>query len=121
MQISGFPSPIPDPRTPRVDDRAAAGTAAQAGDARAAARPATAAEAAAVAAPRATPRPTAAVPVEAPPGTDPALWSVLTAEERAFFARAASSGPLTYTKMMGQLNAPAAPALPRGGRMDVRV
>ena len=62
-----------------------------------------------------------AVPAEAPPGTDPALWSVLTAAERAFFARQASTGPLTYTRMMGQLNAPHASTLPRGGRVDVRV
>ena len=29
----------------------------------------------------------ATLPVAAPPGTDPALWSVLTSEERVFFAR----------------------------------
>jgi hypothetical protein len=69
----------------------------------------------------AAPRHSGAIPAEAPPGTDPALWSVLTGEERAFFARTVSGGPLTYTRMMGQLQQPAAAALPRGGRMDVRV
>src|SRR5690242_5874250 len=38
------------------------------------------------------------VPVEPPEGTDPALWSVLSAEERAFFAKAGAMGPLTYGK-----------------------
>jgi hypothetical protein len=68
-----------------------------------------------------------ALPSEAPAGTDPALWSVLTGEERAFFARAAASGPLTYGRIsagvnalqgnpLGSLTSPAA----RGGRLDVR-
>lgn len=61
------------------------------------------------------------IPAEAPPGTDPALWSVLTNEERSYFARAVTAGPLTYTKMMGHLSQPTSTALPRGGRMDVRV
>ncbi len=72
-----------------------------------------------------TPRPlgapsspaTSGVPAEPPAGTDPALWSVLTGEERAFFARFQSLGPLTY--------APRTPsptqAIPRGGRLDVTV
>lgn len=55
---------------------------------------------------------------EAPAGVDPALWSVLTAEERVFFARARSIGPLTYAPG-GRGAAEAAP--PRGGRVDVRV
>jgi hypothetical protein len=38
---------------------------------------------------------TAAVPAEPPEGTDPALWSVLSAEERQFFAKAGAMGPLT--------------------------
>lgn len=66
-----------------------------------------------VAAPAATP-----VPVEAPPGTDPALWSVLTSEERAFFARTASMGPLTYGAIKNA-TLPAPPTI-RGGRLDVR-
>src|SRR5215211_943557 len=41
----------------------------------------------------------AAVPSEPPAGTDPALWSVLTGEERAYFAKSASMGPLTYGRI----------------------
>jgi len=63
----------------------------------------------------ATPSP---VPAEAPAGTDPALWSVLTTEERTFFARTASLGPLTYGKIKSA-TMPAPPAA-RGGRLDVR-
>lgn len=59
-----------------------------------------------------------AVPAEAPAGTDPSLWSVLTSEERNFFAKTASLGPLTY----GRIKAATMPAPPsaRGGRLDVR-
>lgn len=55
---------------------------------------------------------------EAPAGTDPELWSVLSAEERAFFARAGGIGPLTYSHTIhsGQ----PATAVMRGGRIDVR-
>jgi hypothetical protein len=59
-----------------------------------------------------------AVPAEAPPGTDPALWSVLTSEERAFFSKTAALGPLTYGRLKAATQ-PAAPA-PRGVRLDVR-
>ncbi len=59
-----------------------------------------------------------AVPAEAPPGTDQALWSVLTSEERAFFAKTASLGPLTYGRIKASAQ-PVAPA-PRGVRLDVR-
>jgi hypothetical protein len=68
--------------------------------------------------------PTNTLPAEAPPGTDPELWSVLTADERAYFAKAGSSGPLTY----GRTTAPRStqptrqsPPLARGGRLDVKV
>jgi hypothetical protein len=59
-----------------------------------------------------------AVPAEAPAGTDPSLWSVLTTEERNFFAKTAALGPLTY----GRIKAVAQPAPPaaRGVRLDVR-
>ena len=59
-----------------------------------------------------------AVPAEAPAGTDPTLWSVLTHDERNFFAKTASLGPLTY----GRIKAATLPAPPsvRGGRLDVR-
>jgi hypothetical protein len=56
--------------------------------------------------------------VEAPPGTDPELWSVLTGEERRFFAQARAMGPVTYGK--GNLGM-AELALQRGVRLDVRV
>jgi hypothetical protein len=58
------------------------------------------------------------LPAKAPPGTDPNLWSVLTAEERGFFAKAQTMGPLTYNKANGQ---GAQAALQRGSRIDVRV
>jgi hypothetical protein len=59
--------------------------------------------------------------VQAPPGTDPALWSVLTGAERSFFAKHVNAGPLTYSKMMLVKHPPAsaAPSIV-GGRVDVR-
>jgi hypothetical protein len=75
-----------------------------------------------------TPSPTAtttatksALTPQAPPGTDPALWSILTGEERAYFANNSTNGPLTYTKIM-MPNKSSSSALPavRGGRVDVR-
>jgi hypothetical protein len=56
-----------------------------------------------------------------PEGTDPALWSILTGEERSYFANNMTSGPLTYSKIM-MPNRTASSALPavRGGRVDVR-
>jgi translation initiation factor IF-2 len=69
--------------------------------------------------------PTNARPAEAPPGTDPELWSVLTGEERAYFAKAATMGPLTYGRIAAGVSAlnggmqQAAPAA-RGVRLDVR-
>jgi hypothetical protein len=59
------------------------------------------------------------ITVEAPPGTDPELWSILTAEERAFFASTATRGPLTYLKVMSPNRTPL-PPVTRGGRLDVR-
>ena len=55
---------------------------------------------------------------EAPTGTDPELWSVLSVEERAFFGKAGGMVPLTYSHMIhsGQ----PATAVMRGGRIDVR-
>jgi hypothetical protein len=60
------------------------------------------------------------VPVEPPPGTDPALWSVLSGEERAFFAKVGAMGPLTYGRMVQETKAAQLPAS-RGGRLDVRI
>jgi hypothetical protein len=70
-------------------------------------------------APAAVPaRAAAALPVEAPPGTDPELWSVLTVEERGFFARSAARGPLSYGPTVSAPRPEAAVA--RGVRLDVR-
>lgn len=60
------------------------------------------------------------VPVDPPPGTDPALWSVLSGEERAFFAKAGAMGPLTYGRALQDLKTSQLPAN-RGGRLDVKV
>lgn len=59
------------------------------------------------------------VPAEAPAGTDPELWNVLTAEERTFFAKTSALGPLTYGRYKAATN-PAAPTTARGVRLDVR-
>jgi len=50
------------------------------------------------------------VPVEAPAGTDPALWSVLSSDERAFFAKAGAMGPLTYGRAFEDMRATQLPA-----------
>ena len=63
---------------------------------------------------------TQSVPVEPPPGTDPALWSVLSGEERAFFAKAGAMGPLTYGRAVREMQAAQLPAS-RGGRLDVKI
>jgi hypothetical protein len=70
----------------------------------------------------AKPAATSALVPQAPEGTDPALWSILTGEERAYFANNMSTGPLTYSKVM-MPNRSTSSALPavRGGRVDVRV
>jgi hypothetical protein len=60
------------------------------------------------------------VPVDPPPGTDPALWSVLSSDERAFFAKAGAMGPLTYGRALQQMKAAPMPAS-RGGRLDVKI
>lgn len=82
-------------------------------------RPAHPPAAAPPAAPVQAPGAEGSLPVEPPPGTDPALWSVLTSEERVFFARVRSLGPLTYAP--GSRVESQAQPLPRGGRLDVRV
>jgi hypothetical protein len=53
---------------------------------------------------------------DVPAGSDPALWAVLTSDERAFFVRQAALGPLSYGPRSA---APAADA-PLGQRIDVR-
>ena len=70
----------------------------------------------------------ATLPTEAPAGTDPELWGVLTSQERAFFAKSSASGPLTYGRVAAgvqalQGNTAAANAFgaaARGARLDVR-
>jgi hypothetical protein len=65
--------------------------------------------------------PASSLPVEAPPGTDPELWSVLTTEERTFFAKAAAMGPLTYGRIAAGIgNMSQATPVARGVRLDVR-
>ena len=68
----------------------------------------------------ATAKPSRSVPIEPPPGTDPALWSVLSGEERAFFAKAGAMGPLTYGRALRENAAVQNPAS-RGGRLDVKI
>ena len=60
------------------------------------------------------------VPAEPPPGTDPALWSVLSGEERAFIAKAGAMGPLTYGRALAEMKSAQLPAT-RGGRLDVKI
>ncbi len=60
---------------------------------------------------------TPAAPAEpVPAGSDPALWAILTSEERAFFTRQAALGPIHY----GPRSAAPASDGPLGGRVDVR-
>jgi hypothetical protein len=58
------------------------------------------------------------LPVEAPAGTDPELWSILTTEERAFYARSHTLGPLTYGRDESHSSRE---SIGRGGRLDLRV
>ncbi len=60
------------------------------------------------------------VPAHAPPGTDPELWSVLNAEERAFFAKVGAMGPLTYGRVLSGQSATPSHDM-RGGRLNVKV
>ncbi len=122
MNINGLPSPIHDPRADRASrsDERNTGSVRDQANAATSTRPQPTAPND-VAPTRASGRVNAIVPAEAPPGTDPVLWSVLTSEERAFFAKASAQGPLTYTKMMAPQAPASAPAMPRGSRMDVRV
>lgn len=62
----------------------------------------------------------AGVPAEPPPGTDPALWSILSGEERAFFAKAGAMGPLTYGRAFTEMKSAQMP-VSRGGRLDVKI
>lgn len=113
MSIEGiqgrvFPSLIPGSPRPR-DAETSQG--ARTGGARESGTPAPTAPA-----PRAA-RSSETVPAEAPAGTDPALWSVLSPDERAFFARARAMGGVTY----GPGTHTRAAGVPTGGRIDVKV
>ncbi|MEP6622126.1 MAG: hypothetical protein ABJE47_22580 [bacterium] len=68
---------------------------------------------------QAAPGASASLPAEAPSGTDPKLWSILTSEERGFFAKSQAMGPLTYGRVMAARTQPEVPAV-RGGRLDIR-
>ena len=81
--------------------------------------PASPAEPRTVHAPNGAANANATLPTQPPPGTDPELWSVLSADERVFFAKLGAMGPLTYGRVLSQ----AQPSVPgaRGGRLDVKV
>jgi hypothetical protein len=55
----------------------------------------------------------------APSGVDQDLWSVLSKEERSFFMKAGTMGPLTYGRMSSSQSPAPAPIL-RGGRLDIK-
>lgn len=57
--------------------------------------------------------------MQAPPGTDPELWNVLSGEERAFFAHLGAMGPLTYGRVLSGQVQPQQ-AVSRGARLDVK-
>lgn len=116
MNVNGLPSSLQSllsarDAIQRPDTQGTAATQAQ--------RPATAPAAAAVAAKPAAAN--AALSAQPPEGTDPALWSVLTSDERAFFSRVVTTGPLTYSKMAAaSASRPATMPSIRGGRIDFR-
>lgn len=123
MSINGITNPLlsslgsigrPDTTRPTTDRAGTAGHAETAANAAANARPALKPQTPIAGQGAAQ----SAVPAEAPAGTDPTLWSVLTADERNFFAKTAALGPLTY----GRIKAVSHPAPPsaRGVRLDVR-
>ncbi len=126
MNIQPVPTPIlPDPR-----ERHADGTGTRGADrAHSAPLPPTPPRAAPVAASSTPPArssfgtTSARSDVQPPEGTDPKLWSILTTEERSYFARSSAQGPLTYARvMLGDAGATGAPlsASMRGIRLDVR-
>lgn len=115
MSIHGIRSPYGAPLRPsttpvRPEQAGTAGGAQRAGVPAPAQAPGTA---------RTTAPAAAGVPVQPPQGTDPELWSVLTQDERTYFAKLGAMGPLTYGRVLsGQL--PTTPPLARGGRLDVK-
>lgn len=71
-----------------------------------------------VAAP-AAPNAAQSVSVAPPAGTDPELWTVLTPDERSYFAKLGAMGPLTYGRVLSGQMQPPQPSV-RGGRLDVK-
>jgi hypothetical protein len=55
----------------------------------------------------------------APNGVDQDLWSVLSKDERSYFMKAGTMGPLTYGRMSSSQSPAPAPIL-RGGRLDIK-
>ena len=55
----------------------------------------------------------------APAGVDQDLWSVLSKDERSFFMKAGTMGPLTYGRTSTSQSPTPAPIL-RGGRLDIK-
>ncbi|HEY5086496.1 MAG TPA: hypothetical protein VII66_03970 [Gemmatimonadaceae bacterium] len=55
----------------------------------------------------------------APNGVDQDLWSVLSKDERSFFMKAGTMGPLTYGRTSSSQSPAPAPIL-RGGRLDIK-
>ena len=103
---------LPQDARPRVEDRAGSPAA-----------PAPAAPLQAPSQVRPGSRPGAAtpgLPAEAPAGTDPELWAVLTTEERAFFSKVGAMGPLTYGHVLRTGSLASETPVNRGGRLDVR-
>lgn len=68
--------------------------------------------------PNAANRSSSARAAEVPDGIDPALWTVLTSEERTFFAQTGAMGPLTYGPGVSRGSLP---SMRLGGRIDVKV
>ncbi len=112
MSINGISGYVPNPILPGSARTNGGDGAADAGASNVRSTSSSAAASAAPVARQAHP-----MPVDAPEGTDPMLWSVLTSEERSFFARARSMGPVTY----GPESRSYAVGAPRGGRIDVKV
>ena len=71
-----------------------------------------------VAKPQLANRSSRASSAEVPDGIDPALWTILTSEERSFFAQTGSMGPLTYGPGISRGSLP---SMRLGGRIDFKV
>lgn len=116
MSIYGIRGPYNTPLRPEGTPPRPGTTPGQPGGAQ---RAGTAAPAHAPNAARQAPAAAQPVPVQPPQGTDPELWSVLTQDERTYFARLGAMGPLTYGRVLsGQMPSP--PPMARGGRLDVK-